>query len=105
MLTPEFVVKRTVQAILTNQQVLMLPGTVYFLVLLKASLPSRAFVWGHKGIGATKTMKNFVGRQPQQSPQQQSILTTGYETKQGGLPTHSIGITIEPNKQMGTEVV
>lgn len=117
MLTPEYVVNETISAILINQEVLCLPASVYLLVMLKAILPPKAFYYGHKAIGAASTMRTFVGREAQPNdqpdlqhhqqppPQHQPMLSPTYGEKQTNLPSHSIGITIEPNKQMGTETV
>ncbi|KAG9510510.1 Short-chain dehydrogenase/reductase family 16C member 6, partial [Fragariocoptes setiger] len=73
MLTPEYVVNETVSAVLVNQEVVCLPGVVNFLVMLKAVLPSKAFLWGHRAIGADNTMRTFVGRDRDNAPLQITI--------------------------------
>lgn len=63
ILTPEYVVKETVKAVLVNQEILCLPTIVYFLVAMKPILPTLTFIWLHRAIGAASTMKSFTGRQ------------------------------------------
>ena len=62
VLTPEYVVKEAVKAVLVNQEVLCLPRIVYFIVMLKGMLPTKSFLWFHRAIGAASTMKTFTGR-------------------------------------------
>lgn len=81
ILTPEYVVKETVKAVLVNQEVLCLPSIVYFILVFKAILPTKSFLWSHKAIGAASTMKSFTGRTPQQKAnngqQQEVFLKSG----------------------------
>lgn len=62
ILTPEYVVDETIKAILINQEVLCLPNIVYMVVMSKAILPTKSFLWFHRAVGAASTMKTFTGR-------------------------------------------
>lgn len=99
ILTPEYVVKETVKAVLVNQEVLCLPSLVYFILIFKAILPTKSFLWSHKAIGAANTMKSFVGRTSQQKgnngqQQQEVFLKSGGE--KGQESNHHIAIKMTP---------
>lgn len=72
VLTPEYVVKEAVKAVLVNQEVLFLPSTLYWLMAVKAIVPAKAYYWAHRAIGAASTMKTFTGRRVQQPPTNQT---------------------------------
>lgn len=101
ILTPEYVVKETVKAILVNQEVLCLPTIVYFLIMFKTILPTKSFLWAHRAIGAASTMKTFTGRTPNgpQGAHNQVLLNKTDKTTENALsikmtPNEHIGITI-----------
>lgn len=75
ILTPEYVVDEAVKAIRVNQEVLYLPSILYWMMALKAIVPTKSYYWSHRAIGAANTMKTFTGRRPQQPPTKQNNLT------------------------------
>ncbi|XP_072038023.1 epidermal retinol dehydrogenase 2-like isoform X1 [Amphiura filiformis] len=58
-LKPEYVVEKIMQAVLTNQRVLMVPRTLYIMVWLKSWVPVESFL---KMEVEEIQMKNFIGR-------------------------------------------
>lgn len=87
ILTPEYVVKESIKAILVNQEVLCLPTIVYYLVMCKSMVPPKSFNWAHRAIGAASTMKSFVGRAPQQTGngQQQPFLKSAEKNQENHI--------------------
>lgn len=61
-LEPEYVAKRIVMAILTNQRQVMIGRDMYILPYLKSIMPVDAITHLFKFMGDGKAMKNFVGR-------------------------------------------
>lgn len=106
ILTPEYVVNETVKAILVNQEVLCLPDLVYWIIVFRACLPTKSFLWLHRAIGAANTMKSFTGRTPQQQQAVAAAAAAAAANKNLGaqdvaikMKPDTIGITIpEPNE-------
>jgi hypothetical protein len=97
ILTPEYVVKETVKAVLVNQEVLCLPSILYFMLAFKSILPTKSFLWSHRAIGAASTMKSFIGRSPENSgnaQQRESFLESGAGGK--GQENNHIAIKMTP---------
>ncbi|XP_076838081.1 short chain dehydrogenase/reductase family 16C, member 5a [Brachyhypopomus gauderio] len=66
VLQPEYVVKKIMNAILTNQTYLLLPRTINFLFFLKSVLPWKGAVILGMYLGAFNFMDTFKGRQKKQ---------------------------------------
>jgi len=62
MLEPEYVVSKIVNAILTNQEMLILPRFVYVAYALKGLMPIKFALKLSKFVGATSSMDEFEGR-------------------------------------------
>uniref|UniRef100_A0A7E4ZXI5 Estradiol 17-beta-dehydrogenase 11 n=1 Tax=Panagrellus redivivus TaxID=6233 RepID=A0A7E4ZXI5_PANRE len=65
IMEPSFVVSRTIEAILTNQQELYLPRFCYFIHSLVGFLPYRATQAIATFMGVNNTMENFIGKPKQ----------------------------------------
>lgn len=61
-LEPEYVAESVVDAVLRNQAVLFMPKALYFLLVLKAMMPTKALIHLFKGLNGHKHMETFVGR-------------------------------------------
>jgi all-trans-retinol dehydrogenase (NAD+) len=60
---PEFVADEIMAAVLTNQEVLIIPKMFYTLITLKTFLPAKATYHAHSDIfGFTQSMGDFEGR-------------------------------------------
>lgn len=59
---PEYAVKKIMEAVLTNQQMLCFPFSVYILYALKGLLPTKASELSSAFFGANHGMNDFVGR-------------------------------------------
>ncbi|XP_069107064.1 epidermal retinol dehydrogenase 2-like [Argopecten irradians] len=74
-------VDRMMQAILTNQKMICIPRSVYFLSTLKMILPVDAFIEVKKFFGASSFMDTYVGRDRKSaSSSSESIETNGFHT-------------------------
>jgi len=62
ILEPEYVADKIVSATLTNKEMLLLPWWAMFLLLLKAILPSPAFMKLSQAFGFNCSMDQFTGR-------------------------------------------
>jgi len=62
MLEPDYVAKKTIDAILTNQRVLFLPRMLYFLYFIKSFLPVYAGIYMAEQMDVLKSMDSFTGR-------------------------------------------
>jgi all-trans-retinol dehydrogenase (NAD+) len=62
ILEPEFVADRVVSAVLTNKEMVLLPWWSMILLLLKASVPTPAFMKLGQAFGFTCSMDQFAGR-------------------------------------------
>ncbi|KAL5013450.1 hypothetical protein ScPMuIL_007720 [Solemya velum] len=62
MVEPDYACDRIVDAILRNQQVLMFPRTLYFMLALKGFLPCETQTLLNKACGLMNTMDDFKGR-------------------------------------------
>jgi len=62
ILSPEYVVSKMMDAILINQQMLLLPKFSYFLAMMEPILPTRAALPILKLAGALNSMDSFLGR-------------------------------------------
>lgn len=67
VLTPEFVVKKIMNAVLTDQLLLIMPRLAYMLPIGKAFVPVKALTVVHSLLGGFKYMKNFKGREQQKN--------------------------------------
>lgn len=98
ILTPEYVVKETVKAILVNQEVLCLPDFIYWIYASRAVLPTKAFLWLHRAVGAAATMKTFTGRNGHQQAVKSAVNLSSQDVVIKMKPD-TVGITIpEPNE-------
>lgn len=61
-LRPEFVADETVEAVLRDKPLLILPRVFYTLVALKTILPVNAIVALSRGLGGFEVMEKFTGR-------------------------------------------
>eukprot|EP01137_Pigoraptor_chileana_P010434 Opistho-2@60068 len=61
-LEPEYVADKIVDAVRTNQAILMLPRILYVMPFLRGILPTRAFDAAVHFLGANDTMDDFKGR-------------------------------------------
>lgn len=64
ILKPEEVSHRIVDAVLCNQQIIMIPRIIYLFVLLKGCLPGKCGEILSKYFGASNFMDTFKGRNP-----------------------------------------
>lgn len=64
ILTPDYVTDKMIEAMLQNQEVLMLPRFVYLMLIAKALLPIKAQLVLMNFFGANEMMASFVGRKP-----------------------------------------
>ncbi|XP_062844036.1 short chain dehydrogenase/reductase family 16C, member 5a [Trichomycterus rosablanca] len=62
ILEPEYVAKKIINGILTDQTYLLMPRSLYFLVFLKSFLPFRAAIMLGVYFGAFNFMDSFKGR-------------------------------------------
>ncbi|XP_074596937.1 epidermal retinol dehydrogenase 2-like [Brevipalpus obovatus] len=62
MLTPEYVTDQIIEAIRTDQYILVLPRLFYFILALKSMIPIGAGFYLSKALGGLDMMKNFSGR-------------------------------------------
>lgn len=62
ILEPEYAVNEIISAILTNQEVLILPKIFYPLLVMKAILPTPAYNHFYVSLGGDEGMNEFVGR-------------------------------------------
>ncbi|XP_071410588.1 epidermal retinol dehydrogenase 2-like [Pithys albifrons albifrons] len=62
MLDPEYVAEKTVTAVRQNQEMLILPRIIYFLLVLKSILPTKASVVFLDYLGVLHLMDTFKGR-------------------------------------------
>jgi len=62
ILEPEYVADRTVAAVLTNKEMLLLPWWAMFLLVLKAVLPTPGFLKLADAFGFNSSMDDFTGR-------------------------------------------
>lgn len=67
ILDPVYVAKKVVHAILTDQSFLLLPRSMYLLMVLKSFLPFKQSVILGKYLGAFNFMDTFHGRQKKQN--------------------------------------
>jgi len=62
ILEQDYVVDKIMEAILTNQSVLMLPRILYFVTAIKSMVPSSLYTYIANVTGVNNTMDMFVGR-------------------------------------------
>jgi len=62
ILTPDYVTDKIIDAILQNQEVLMMPRILYLMVIIKNLLPIKANLAMMKFLGAGDMMASFTGR-------------------------------------------
>ncbi|NXG72111.1 RDHE2 dehydrogenase, partial [Baryphthengus martii] len=61
-LEPEYVAEKIITAVRRDQQILMLPRSVYFLIALKSILPEKVTVLFAHYVGISQLMDTFKGR-------------------------------------------
>lgn len=69
ILTPDYVTDKIIDAMLKNQEILMMPRILYPMMVLKNLFPVKAQHAMMEFLGAGNMMTGFVGRQPQQQEQ------------------------------------
>lgn len=62
ILEPDYVIKRIMEAVLTNAENLFMPKTCHLFLFIKGLLPSKAVLVIAEYFGLNKTMDEFVGR-------------------------------------------
>ncbi|KAG9355217.1 hypothetical protein JZ751_000055 [Albula glossodonta] len=63
ILDPEYVAKKIVSAVLTNQPYLLMPKSLYFLMALKSILPAKLTILLGIYMGVFRVMDDFKGRE------------------------------------------
>ncbi|GBN17546.1 hypothetical protein AVEN_17869-1 [Araneus ventricosus] len=63
MLTPEYVADNIVSAVLTNQEIIMIPGYFAVLIALKAMFPTKLTYILNSLIKLENAMEDFKGRE------------------------------------------
>jgi len=62
ILTPEYVTDKIIEAMLQNQEILMMPRLVYLMVMVKSIMPVKATMVLSNFLGAGDMMASFTGR-------------------------------------------
>ncbi|CAG2239018.1 SDR16C5 [Mytilus edulis] len=75
-----YTVEKIMQAILTNQQMICIPRSIYFFTFLKTILPVEAFHEIIKLFGAANFMDSFIGRQNSETEEKTNGFHNGHDT-------------------------
>ncbi|XP_076082829.1 epidermal retinol dehydrogenase 2-like [Mytilus galloprovincialis] len=75
-----YTVEKIMQAILTNQQMICIPRSIYFFTFLKTILPVEAFHEIIKLFGAANFMDSFIGRHNSETEEKTNGFHNGHDT-------------------------